>query len=173
MNDYKTFLLIASPSENHEGKRISALEMAKRRLNAGQWGFWAHTPHRAEIDQGDLCIVYLAGADGKQFVATARVTSVKPSLTKFNSDGDALTDQPVSILHLEDIDWFDKAVFIAEIKDALDFIPKGVSRWGCVLQRGVKKISSKDARTIVYAAKQTLNSMHLKSYPEIRNPNRK
>ena len=149
MNRANAFLLIASPSENHEGKRISALTMAKRRLEAKQWGLWIHTPHQKDIKNGDLCIIYIAGSDGKQFVAYAFASSVRSEVSKYLGDGDALTDYPTSVLHLDKIHWFASPISITTLKDRLEFIPKGVIRWGCVLQRGVKKISSKDAETIL------------------------
>ncbi len=149
MTSNNAYLLIASPSENTQGERVSALDLAERRLSAKKWGLWAHTPHQKEIQTGDLCIIYLAGTGAKQFVACARVVNVLRSTTMNHIDGDALTDFPSTVLHLNDVQWFKHPISIANIKDKLDFIPKNVVRWGCVLQRGVKKISPKDASTIL------------------------
>lgn len=151
MNFEKAYLLIASPSEDSEGNIVSALELAKRRLDAKMWGLWSHTPHQKEIQAGDLCIVYLAGAKGKQFVAYAHAEKVQPTSSKSHIDGNALTDFPSTVLHLRHVHWFEKPISISNLKDQLDFIPKHVIRWGCVLQRGVKRISSQDATTILKA----------------------
>lgn len=146
------FLLIASPSEDVDGIKISSLEMAERRLSAKSWGLWVNTPHKKEINQGDLLLVYIAGEKGKQFIATASARDVVFGVRTYESDGNALTDPPCAVLRLDKVQRFAEPLPIAELRHRLDFIPKNVVRWGCVLQRGVKRISFKDATTILKAA---------------------
>lgn len=146
------FLLIASPSEDLDGLPISALEMAERRLTAKAWGLWTNTPHKKDIVQGDLILVYIAGSKGKQFIAAAKAKEVVFGERHYQSDGNALTDPPCAVLYLEDVNRFQWPLPIVDIKHRLEFIPQNVVRWGCVLQRGVKKISHKDATTVLAAA---------------------
>lgn len=150
------FLLIASASEDLNGASISALEMANRRLGAKSWGLWANTPHKKEIAPEDILLVYIAGVNGRKFIATAKAEMVRFGDQPYVGDGNALTDPPCAVIKLKDIRRFDAPIFISEIKDELEFIPKNVARWGCVLQRGVKRISSKDASTILVKASLNL-----------------
>lgn len=147
------FLLIASPSEDLDGTNVSALEMANRRLASKTWGLWTNTPHKKEIAPDDLFLIYIAGPKGKQFIATAHASKVTFGKHPYIGDGNALTDPPCAIIELENIKHFDHPVTMAAIKDKLDFIPKNVIRWGCVLQRGVKRISPSDADKILNEAK--------------------
>ncbi|MEN9902685.1 MAG: hypothetical protein RL651_1349 [Pseudomonadota bacterium] len=146
------FLLIASPSEDIDGLSISAIEMATRRLNSKSWGLWANTPHKKEIAPGDMLIVYVAGAKGKKFIATTTASEVNFSGKAYLGDGNALTYPPCVVLRLKNTNYFENPLEISGIKGKLDFIPQNVIRWGCVLQRGVKRISAKDARTILSCA---------------------
>lgn len=149
------FLLIASQAESIDGEQISSLEMARRRLTAKEWGLWANTPHRNELKPEDIFIVYVTGANGKQFVATAMAKEIQKDPKQYLADGDALTDPPVAVVKLDDIRWFNEPVPIAALKEKLQFIPQGTAKWGCVLQRGVKKIKPTDADLIFSQASAT------------------
>ena len=149
LNEKGYFLLIASRSEDLHGKSITGEEMAKRRLEAKEWGFYANTPHKGKIKKGDQVIVYLAGPKDMHFFATATAGDIHQNTRSYTADGDALTDIPVAVLSLSDLFFFKKQTMIHEVKDALDFIPKATNKWGCVLQRGLKMISQKDAETIL------------------------
>lgn len=146
------FLLIASQAETLDGERILAECMAKRRLDAKLWGLYANTPHKRDIKPGDTLIIYLAGRGGMRFFATAEAGEVSFKLRNYRGDGDALTDPPVAVLALRNSRIFKESVPIAKIKDRLTFIPKGHQKWGCVLQRGVKRISNSDADLILTEA---------------------
>lgn len=146
------FLLIASPAESVEGHRISSEAMARRRIEAGLWGLYANTPHKTEIREGDTLIVYLAGYGGMRFLATAYAGAVDFRARNFRADGDALTDPPAAVLSLVSPHLFSSPLPMARVKDRLEFIPKGNPKWGCVLQRGVKRISDADASLILSEA---------------------
>jgi hypothetical protein len=143
------FILIASASESIDGETISPIDMANRRLSTNSWGLWSNTPHRNDIKAGDSVLVYVAGAAGKKFVASAIVESVGNNPKSYIGDGDALSDIPVKILNLKEVTWFRNEVSILDLKNSLDFIPKNTNKWGCVLQRGARKISPKDAGLIL------------------------
>lgn len=143
------FILIASASESIDGEPISPFDMAHRRLSTNSWGLWSNTPHRNDIKAGDSVVVYVAGSAGKKFVASAIVESIGNNPKSYVGDGDALTDIPVKILNLKEVTWFKNEVSIVELKDKLDFIPKSTNKWGCVLQRGARKISPEDAGLIL------------------------
>lgn len=144
------FLLIANAGDDNEGKPLDAIEIARARLNLKLWGLYENTPHRKTVQQGDKVIIYIAGTGkfGKHFVATAQVGMVlndkKLFMTLVNS-----YNPPFSALQLVNIAWFNDPLPIISVKTALDFIPQNTSKWGCVLQRGVKKISQKDFETIL------------------------
>ena len=146
------FLLIASPAESVDGQRISSEVMARRRIEAGRWGLYANTPHKTEIRVGDTLIVYLAGPGGMRFFATAKAGSVDFKVRDFQADGDALTDPPAAILSLVSPRLFSSSLPMAKVKERLEFVPKGNLKWGCVLQRGVKRISDADASLILSEA---------------------
>lgn len=149
------FLLIASRSEDLNGKPLTGEVMANRRLEAKEWGFYENTPHKGKVKKGDLLIVYLAGPKDMKFLAAATAGDIHKDIKNYTADGDALTDIPVAVLTLSDVIFFKNKTTIHEVKDELDFIPKTTNKWGCVLQRGLKLISKKDAETILrYAAAQ-------------------
>ncbi|WP_409522348.1 hypothetical protein [Nitrincola sp. MINF-07-Sa-05] len=143
------YLLVASTSESIDGKKIPAEEMARRRFEVGLWGLNANTPHKSEIKAGDDLIVYLAGIRGQAFVAIATAGNVYFNAVNYSADGDALSSPPAAVLELTDIRHFKRNVNIHEVKDRLGFIPKGTIKWGCVLQRGLKRLSQEDASLIL------------------------
>lgn len=146
------FLLVASKAESLEGKYIPAETMARRRIDAGYWGLYANTPHKAEIKPGDTLIVYLAGPGGMRFFASALAGTVDFKARGYGGDGDALTDPPAAILPLVSPRVFPTSLPMARVKDRLEFVPKGNPKWGCVLQRGAKRISAADAALILSEA---------------------
>ena len=150
------FLLIASPTESYEGQRIDAEVMAKRRLDAGFWGLYANTPHKTEIKLGDRLIVYLAGPGRMCFYATAEAGNVDFQVRNFRADGDVLSEPPAAVLSILSPQTFTTPLPIARIKERLEFVPKKNKKWGCVLQRGVKRISDADASLIVAEATSEL-----------------
>lgn len=147
-----TFLLIASQTESLEGKRILAETMARRRIEAGSWGLYANTPHKSEIKPGDTLIVYLAGAGGMRFFASAVAGLVDLKVRAYGGDGDALTDPPAALLPLINPRIFPVPLPMERVKERLEFVPKGNPKWGCVLQRGAKRISAADAALILSEA---------------------
>lgn len=147
------FLLIASPSESIDGTRIPAEAMAMRRIEAGYWGLYENTPYKKKIQPGDTLIVYLAGYGGRRFFASAEAGSIEFNPPRgFCVDGDALTDPPAAVISLVSTRIFSPSLPIIKIKEMLEFIPKGISKWGCVLQRGVKLVSDADASLILTEA---------------------
>lgn len=146
------FLLIASQAESLDGKRIPAERMARRRIEAGSWGLYANTPHKAEIKAGDTLIVYLAGPGGMRFFASAVAGTVDFKARGYAGDGYALTDPPAAVLPLVSATVFPESLPMARVKDRLEFVPKGNPKWGCVLQRGAKRISAADAALILAEA---------------------
>lgn len=147
----QSFLLIASPTETFNGKIIPAEEMARRRLDAGMWGLYKNTPHKKHIKPGDELIIYLAGIKGgMRFIAAATAGEINFKVRKYEVDGDALTNVPTAVLEVQDIRVFSRDVAIHDIKERLGFIPKGTNRWGCVLQRGAKQLTTEDASLIIY-----------------------
>lgn len=145
------YLLVVNRAEGLNGQWVPALEMARRRLEVGLWGLYKNTPHKKEMAPGDEVIVYLAGLDlgSRAFVARARVARIVDDARHYAADGDALAGLPTSVLEIEDVEWLEKPVPIAAIKDRLTFVPKDTPNWGCVLQRGVKRIPAEDAATIL------------------------
>jgi hypothetical protein len=147
-----TYILIANKAESLSGGYVSARELVERRLTANVWPLFQNTPHQNEVHLGDTLLVYLAGQRERRFVATATALRVE-SARDYKADGPrALTNAPFKQLRVSDVKWFEVPVPIAEVKDRLEFIPKGTPKWGCVLQRGMKKISKRDASLILEEA---------------------
>lgn len=150
-----TYLLIVNRVERFDGGYDSAITIARRRLAVGKWALYANTPHRAEMRVGDRVLIYLAGAEkgARHFVASASITALDESAKAcqgYYADGpDTLVDPPFAVISLADIRWLDVPVPIRAVKDALDFVPKGTNKWGCVLQRGAKRIGDRDAERIL------------------------
>jgi len=144
-----TFLLVANAADAVSGARIPADVMVRRRLSAGQWPLYQNTPHQKEMSEGDSAIIYLAGPKQMKFAAIAKIERIT-SAKNFIADGDdVLTASPVQMILLSEQRWFNEPVSIHAIMPQLNFVPKGTIKWGCVLQRGVKKISAADAKIIL------------------------
>lgn len=146
------YLLIVNDSWDEEGKKIPAIEVARHRLEQGRWGLYANTPHRKLLRQGDKVIVYLAGHSegGKTFIATATVQDITEDPRLLSG---LWGEPPIAAIVLADIARFRTCPQIADIKDELEFVPKHNPKWGCVMQRGVKRIGEKDFSRIMAAAK--------------------
>lgn len=147
------FLLIASPTESREGERLSAETMARRRIASGAWGLYTNTPHKAEMKSGDTLIMYLAGSGGMRFFASALAGTITFKPRAYQGDGDALTDPPAAVLSLVSPWIFPESIPMSRVKDRLKFVPQGTRKWGCVMQRGAKRISAEDASLILSEAK--------------------
>lgn len=144
-----SYILVANKVDSAMGGYIPAREIVERRLAAGRWPLFKNTPHQREVKPGDQLLVYLAGDKERQFVALCTAGSVEPA-RDFEADGeDALTNAPFQQLLLLETRWFRKSLPISSVKEQLNFVPKGTRKWGCVLQRGIKKISDADAKIIL------------------------
>ena len=144
-----TYLLIASRAESINGGYVAAREIVRRRLEALQWPLFKNTPHQGKLVKGDRLIVYVAGEKDRCFVASASVVSLTNG-RDYDADGpEALTNAPFQTLNIDQVCWFAERVPISAIRNLLDFVPKGTNKWGCVLQRGLKAISPKDAALIL------------------------
>lgn len=152
MKEKSYFILIASKAYSRDDGWIASEEMARRRLEAGQWGLYENTPHKSAIAPGDVLLIYIAGAGRMKFIASAEAGDVDFQARNYQADGDALTNPPAAVLHLENTNAFPKPLPISELRDKLDFIPKNTARWGAVLQRGAKKISASDAEVVLRSA---------------------
>lgn len=151
-----TFLLVANSADAVSGGRIPADVIVGRRLAAGQWPLYKNTPHQKEMQSGDKAIIYLAGPKQMKFVAQVQIDAIT-SAKNFSADGDdALTDAPVQAILFSKVQWFKEPISIRGIMANLDFVPKNTIKWGCVLQRGAKKISLSDAEVILTKALQQL-----------------
>lgn len=150
-----TYLLIVNRCERFDGGFDSAITMARRRLDAGKWALYSNTPHRAEMKAGDRVLVYLAGVEkgARHFVASATIVGNDSSVRAcqaYKTDGpNTLAEPPVAVLSLSDVRWFAAPVPVLSVKGELDFVPKGTNKWGCVLQRGAKRIGEPDAERIL------------------------
>lgn len=149
------YLLIVNDCWDDKGKRIPALKVALHRLEQGRWSLYANTPHRKLLQDGDEVLIYLAGPSegGKTFIAKATVRGVttEPRLLR-----GLYGEPPISAIMLEGIDKFRNCPKIADLKDELEFVPKDNPKWGCVMQRGVKRITEKDFSRIMAAAGSTV-----------------
>lgn len=142
------FILIASDSESLSGSILPAMEIAQRRLKAGTWPLYKGTPHKRDVREGDMLIVYLAGSRAMQFFAIAEAGGVNFDAADSRADEDTLNSAPHAVLTVTQAQIFQYPLPLARIKNQLEFIPKNTPKWGCVLQRGVKRISSADAKLI-------------------------
>ena len=110
---------------------------------------------QSQTKAGDRVLIYLAGLEkeAKHFVAAATISGIDASARAcqgYKADGpDALAEPPVAVLSLADVRWFVAPVPVGLVKDKLDFVPKGTNKWGCVLQRGAKRIGEPDAERIL------------------------
>lgn len=143
------YILVGNSVDHYWRGKVAARVVAQRRTEAKLWPLYRNTPHQREVQPGDGVILYLAGDKERNFVAIASAGAIVSS-KGYDADGDdVVTDPPTSLLQLKNVKWMKKERSIYDIKDELDFIPKNNKKWGCVLQRGIKKISKKDFDTIV------------------------
>jgi hypothetical protein len=145
-----SYILVANKVDSACGGYIAAREIVERRLAAGRWPLFKNTPHQNEVRPGDRLIVYLAGNKERRFVAVSTAGGVQPSRGYAADGADALTNAPFQQLLLGNAEWLSPEVPIADIKDELIFVPKGTRKWGCVLRRGMKRISESDVATILH-----------------------
>lgn len=149
------YLLIVNDCWDDMDNRIPAMKVAQHRLEQGLWSLYANTPHRKFLQAGDEVLIYLAGQSegGKTFIAKAKVKGIttEPRLLL-----ELYGEPPISAIMLENVDRFQNCPKISDIKDELEFVPKGTHKWGCVMQRGVKRIKEKDFSRIMAAARSSL-----------------
>lgn len=148
------YLLIVNDCWDDKGKKIPALMVARHRLEQGLWNLYPNTPHRKLLREGDGIIVYLAGQSegGKTFIAKATVKGITNDPRFLRG---LYGEPPIAAILLTDISTFQTCPKIADIKDELDFVPKHNPKWGCVMQRGVKRIEEKDFLRIMTAAENS------------------
>ncbi len=143
------YILVANKVDSMAGGYIAAREIAQRRLAAGRWPLFKNTPHQKEVQSGDRLLIYLAGDKEGRFVAVSNVLGVEGG-RNYSADGsDALTNAAFQQLLVGAVEWLLRAVPIVEVKNQLSFVPKGTRKWGCVLQRGMKRISNDDSKIIL------------------------
>ena|SRR3989344_2445864 len=146
------YILVVNDAESIDGEILPSDTLAKRRFESNNWPLYQNTPHRKEIKPGDQCLVYLAGKriNSQHFVAVATVSSVNDAArvpTKVETD--VMSVPPVSFVCFDKVTTFIQPVPIRDLLTKLSFIPHNANSWGCVMQRGCKRISEKDFHIVV------------------------
>lgn len=138
------YLLLANDSQDVNGEKLEALSIAQRRMEKNCWELYQRTPHRRDIKEGDLCLIYLAGLGDLRQHVIAECT-VKGNLPyKMREVDPALTDFPIAYLSFASIRYFEEPVSVKDCLDRLSFIPVNRSRWGAVMRSGCKRLNTED-----------------------------
>ena len=139
------FILVCSTAENIHGKKISSYDIAISRLKKSAWPIYKRTPNKGVINEGDRCLIYLAGnaSHSQSFIATAVVKSIIPWSGPVLFDDDLLTDIPISTIQLQEV-IISKPSSIKQYLSKLNFIKITSAGWGRSLQGGCRKISDLD-----------------------------
>jgi hypothetical protein len=147
----ENYILVVNDCRNINNKIITAYDMTQRRLSQKQWPLYKNTPHQNTMKKGDNVIIYLAGTSklSQHFVAYASVHSISVP-NNYQADGlDTINNPPAKIIIFQKIIILKESISIKDLLDDLEFLPKKTKKWGVVLQRGAKHISSIDANTII------------------------
>jgi len=146
------YIVVATDTLDLLGRSFSAFEVSTRRLEHKHWPLYEHTACRSKISCGDKVLIYVAGSgkNAQTFLASASVNGIEPVQGNMWDRENLITEQaPFCVLALSVDDLFPNPISIRPILKTLSFIPKNKSKWGAVMQTGLKKISLVDYETIV------------------------
>ena len=145
------YVLVVNDSEDLDGHRVPAIEVAKRWLSDNEWPMFKRTFNMKQIRAGDKCLVYLAGYNelSQHIVYKARVKAVIPPGNGARLESNLISEPAASILKLEEIEQLNPPCPVREILPRLSFRPENMTKWGRVFQGGCRKISESDYNMIV------------------------
>ena len=148
-------ILLTSDSLDANCRVLPAHSVAEHRIENGEWPFYQQTPNRKRIVEGEKCLIYIAGTkkNSQSFVAKFTVSGLRTSqLRKTDTYAiDAINGVPSLYVAMSDCTIFRSPIGIRALLSRLEFIPRNVTKWGCVMTSGCKKISAKDFNTIIEA----------------------
>lgn len=154
------YILVATDQEP-----VSAYEMARSRLVAGEWPMYAGTRNVQTISAGDLCVIYAAGSGigSRCFVGSAMIASVRTLAPRWEShpvlqqrsgemgrvdqwvepSGLAVSRSASKVLSLIEQNCWEYPIQVADVIAHLGFI-RNKARWGQAFQGGCRAISKAD-----------------------------
>lgn len=137
------FLLIKQASPDANGVMLSAWRSAERLLTVGLWPLWQHTRNRKAITAGAKVAIYLAGTS--EVVATASVASKEHWTAAHRRAYPLMLDgTPDSVLILDTVATFERAISVPGRIDKLSFLRPGAIKWGVAFMGGTRSLSKED-----------------------------
>ena len=147
--DSNHFLLITSDSEDWSGGFIPSEVRIETRLREKKWPLYINTRNKKLIKTGDLCLFYAGGNRSPQsgrILFKATVDSIKSWRSEVGSlDAlNAASQNPASYVSLSNVYEYQNKLVLKDLLGQLSFCPKNMTKWGAVLQGGMRKIEKRD-----------------------------
>ena len=145
------FILIKHPSETSQGALLTASESCKELLSWGFWPLFQGTRCRLMVAPGNSVLIYTAGQkeDARRVVAKATVAEIAPwTRSHARACPIFLEGIPVSVLVLQDVEYFENPTLITDHLDDLSFIPTNRKKWGVAMMGGMRSIGLSDYQVL-------------------------
>ena len=143
------FILIASDSENNQGKRLTADEVIRQRIINKQWEIYKRTKFKDLLKKGDVCLFYVAGrkTNAQHFIGEGVIKNIH--LHPLKPINYLNLEEPLKYIEFDKIDVYEFPIDVKTKLDKLSFIPKNRKKWGMVFMNGCRKISLDDYLRLV------------------------
>jgi hypothetical protein len=146
-NSPNFYLMIASDTEDLNGRRVDSLTMVLRRLSINVWPLYRQTPFKKKLKHGDKLLFYTAGRGKNRtsVIGSAYITEiVDNNYSCFWEQVDkALTPEPTQLVLLNTTQIYANPKSIIEIRKKISFIGD-YPKWGVYMQGGVKRLTVDD-----------------------------
>jgi hypothetical protein len=138
------FILIASDTEDQQGKRLTADEVIRQRIFNKQWEIYKRTKFKDLLKNGDICLFYAAGrkANSQHIIGEGIIKNIHSHSLK--STNYVNLENPQKYIEFDKVVTYEFPIDVKTKLDKLTFIPKNRQKWGMVFMNGCRKISSAD-----------------------------
>lgn len=148
------FLLVTADPTLESGRKGSAWDLVRARLDARLWPMYKNTRSREAIQTPGARLAFYVGGVGEKagsIVATAAVERVLPParLPRVVDPRQFLTDIPSLVLALRDVMIIANPVRFRDVLPLLTVKKPERGSWGILLQGGARALNEADWRTLV------------------------
>jgi len=135
------------------GRKGSAYELVRARLQRRRWPLYQNTKHKREIGPGARLAFYVGGfrSHRGEIVATAEVaerTSWKWGSPRADPD-EYLSEVPDVVISLKNVEALDPPISFKQRLPKLSICPKNMQRWGVVVIGGCRGVSARDWKLLL------------------------
>ncbi len=142
------YLLVTANPMLAGGSTGSAVDLVEERLSIKRWPLYEGTRYRSRIGKGARVAFYVGGRrrSGGCIVGRARVQ--EPVVARYRTGRtdppQYLTDTPVVILELDEIEMLNPGISFVKRLPQLSICPDNLKNWGSLLQGGTRAFSESD-----------------------------